>query len=303
MSLYTMACLAVYSMTDILATAAASRAMPPPEAVASLKELARLVATPGYSRTPDFRAESFENKQWDNFRKFKQTVILKTETKVDEAIVKVRMLLNKLSASNYDATVAALCDTVSTSPLSEAETAQLCEAIVSISGANAYYAPLYARMTKSLAAAVPGMAAAIAATVMGLRDALGELAYVPASDYDAFCAMNATKDKRRGQGAYVIGLAAGGVVDAVCVQEIVGRVADAVRSGIDVKDQRTHVEDMVSMLVLFVDQGAAVLELASAEQLLVDIARMSRKQHPGLSSKTVCVCMDYADARAKRPRT
>ena len=298
-----MASLAVYSMTDILATAAASRAMPPPEAVASLKELARLVGTPGYSRTPNFRAESFENKQWDNFRNFKQTVILKAETKVDEAIVKVRTLLNKLSAANYDATVATLCETVATSPLSEAETAQLCEAIVAISGANAYYAPLYARMTKSLAAAVPGMSAAIAAAVAGLRDALGELAYVPASDYDAFCAMNATKDKRRGQGAYVIGLAAGGVVDTVCVQDIVSRVADTVRAGLDTKDQRTHVEDMVSMLVLFVEQGRAVLDLVPSEQLLADIAAMSRKQHLGLSSKTVCICMDFVDARAKQART
>jgi hypothetical protein len=299
-----MATLVVYPLSQITALAARSTAMPPPEAVASLEELARLVGAPGFSRAPVFRqgggAASFENKQWENFRKFKPTVLVKTETKVEKAMLQVRTLLNKLSTANYDATVAELGKLFAASPLSGDETAELCDAIVAISGSNSYYAELYARMTESLLPLVPGLDGAITAAVASLRTALSELKHVPAADYDAFCAMNAAKDRRKGQGAYVICLAKLRVVEKEVVSGLVGCVVASIRSGMDDKEQRDHIDDMVSMLALFVTQGRSVLGKASApETLLVEMSTMSRKAHPGLSSRALCACMDFCDTMAK----
>ncbi len=299
-----MSTLVVYPLAQISTFAATATAMPPPEAVASLEELARLVAAPGFSRAPVFQrgggAASFENKQWENFRNFKPTVLVKTETKVEEAMLKVRTLLNKLSTANYDATVAELGKLFAASPLSSEETAELCEAIVAISGSNSYYAGLYAKMTKSLMSMLPGLGAVVGGAVDSLRGALGELKHIPAADYDAFCAMNAAKDRRKGQGAYVICLAECGVIGAELASGIVVCVADSIRSSMDDQTQREHVDDMVAMLVLFVTQGRSVLgEGSGAEKLLEEIAASSRKAHPGLSSRTICACMDFCDALRK----
>ena len=272
---------------------------PPSDAVASLNVLATLVGSPTYSKTPNFKRQAFENKQWDNFRVFKKTEIVAQPTTVMEACTtEVRQLLNKLTTVNFDDTQVNILKALGKGELSKDDVAELCEVVCKIGSGSTYYAGMYARMTAAIMATVPAMQQAVVTKLAGFSDTLSEITHVDHSDYDAFCRMNAKKDARKGVGVFLIHLAKAGVISGDQVVTMVNTLLTMVDSHLDDGDKKQHVEDLIGMIVLFLQEGEG--PLVNTDPSLKDgvrvLAGLKRKEHPGITSKAIFACMDYLES-------
>ena len=275
---------------------------PPPEAVASLDVLAGLVGSPTYSRTPNFKRQAFENKQWDNFRIFKKTeIVAQPTTAVEACTTAVRVLLNKLTGDNFDDTQANILEALGKGELSDDDVAELCEVVCKVGSSSTYYAGMYARMAAAIVETVPAMQLAVATKLDGFSATLNEIAHVDHSDYDAFCQMNAKKDARKGTGVFLIHLAKAGVVSGDQVATMVNTLLAMVDSHLDDSDKKQHVEDLIGMIVLFLREGEG--PLVNDDPSLKDgvrvLAGLKRREHPGITSKAIFACMDYLESLAR----
>ena len=272
---------------------------PPPEAIASLDVLASLVGSPTYSRTPNFKRQAFENKQWDNFRVFKKTEIVAQPTTVAEACTTaVRVLLNKLTVETFVDTRASILEALSRNELSDADVAELCEVVCKVGSGSTYYAGMYARMAAAIVETVPAMRLAVATKLDGFSATLSEITHVDHTDYDAFCRMNAKKDARKGTGVFLIHLAKAGVVSGDHVATMVNTLLTMVNSHLDEAEKKQHLEDLVGMIVLFLQEGEGPLvnDDSSLKDGVRVLAGLKRKDHPGITSKAIFACMDYLES-------
>jgi hypothetical protein len=271
---------------------------PPKEAVDSLIVLAGLVGSPTYSKTPNFRRDVFANKQWDNFRVFKKTeIVAKPTTEVERATTLVREHLNKLADTNFEATATSVLDVLNSRELSSDDVTSLCKCVCKTGSRSSYYAAMYARITARITQAIPQMKTIVSDHLSGFDASLSELSHVDSSDYDAFCAMNAKKESRKGLGVFMIGLADAGVLDRNVVTTMVKTVHSMIDENKDTDGKQKHVEDLVEMLITFIST-ACKAELGYTNlgrEFVTTLSMMKRQDHPGLSSKAIFACMDYLE--------
>ena len=270
----------------------------PKEALDSLSVLAGLVGSPTYNKTPNFRRDAFANKQWDNFRVFKKTeIVAKPTTEVERATTLVREHLNKLTETNFETTATSVLGVLSSRDLSPEDVTSLCECVCKTGSRSAYYAAMYARITARIVAAVPQMKATVSEHLSGFDASLSELTHVDSSDYDAFCAMNAKKEGRKGLGVFMIGLAAAGVLDRKVVTTMVTTLQSMVDENKDMAGKNKHVEDLVEMLITFIATAnkAEIGHANLGREFVKTLSEMKRRDHPGLSSKAIFACMDYLE--------
>ena len=271
-------------------------APPPPEVVSSLQALSKLVGSPSYSRTPNFRREVFQNKKWDNFRVFKKTeIVAEPKTAVEACATVVRGLLNKLTERTVDTTTASVLEAVQSSDLSSEDVSALCDVICEIGSASAYYAGTYAKIAAAMLESVSPMRGVIEAKLDGFADSLLEITSVSADDYDAFCKMNAQKEARKGSGLFLINLAKNGVVPTSYVIATCSQLDTMIRENLDDSEKRQHLEDLSAMLIAFLRETDSELRSEIGTMVIGEIAKMSRKDHAGLSSKTIFAAMDYLE--------
>ena len=275
--------------------------MPPPEVIASLEALSGLVGSPNYSRTPNFKRPTFENRRWDNFRTFVKTeIVSKPETAVEACAVTVRGLLNKLTDSNRASTTDSIVRALRSSELAESDVVELCEVICNVGSGSAYYAGMYASICAAMSAEVPEMKAAIASKLNGFAGSLVEIVAVGEDDYDAFCKMNAAKDARKGAGLFLINLALSGVVPVDYVADVGEQLVVMLRENLDDSGAKRHMEDLLAMAIAFLGEVGVLSSapLAGLDSLVKEVSDMSRKDHAGLTSKALFAAMDYVEELA-----
>lgn len=272
--------------------------LPPPEAMSSLDALSKLVGSPSYSRTPNFKRSAFENKRWENFRVFKKTEIVAEPATVLEACgTVVRGLLNKLTEKTVDSTTTAVLATIRSSKLTTTDVSELCDIVCEIGSGSSYYASVYAKIVASMLTEVDEMRAVIGTKLDGFASSLLEIKSVDSADYDAFCKMNAAKEARKGAGLFLINLTKNGVVPDSYVVDTCTQLSSLIEECIDDATKRQHVEDLVAILIAFLREMGSKMRapISGIDKLVADIATMDRKQHPGLSSKTIFAAMDYIE--------
>ena len=270
----------------------------PKEALDSLCVLAGLVGSPTYSKTPNFRRDAFANKQWDNFRVFKKTeIVAKPTTEVERATTLVRGHLNKLTDANFEAIITSILDVLNCRDLSPDDVTSLCECVCKTGSRSTYYAATYSRITARITEVVPQMKETVTDHLSGFDASLSELSHVDSSDYDAFCVMNAKKESRKGLGVFMIGLAEAGVLDRKVVLTMVKTLQTMVDQNKDTDGKQKHIEDLVEMMITFMSTaGQKVLDKWDECMAFVQaLAKMKRRDHPGLSSKAIFACMDYLE--------
>lgn len=276
---------------------------PPPEAISSLVALSKLVGSPSYSRTPNFKRTAFENRKWENFRVFKKTeIVAEPATAVEACTTVVRGLLNKLTEKTVDSTTTAVLSALDSNALASDDISELCDVVCEIGSGSAYYASIYAKIVAAMLEKVDEMRTAIGSKLDGFAGSLREIRSVSSEDYDAFCQMNAEKEARKGAGLFVINLAKNGVVPQSYVTDTCVQLAALITECLDDKMKRQHVEDMVAMFIAFLrEMGPDMRSVAAAgtgmviDGIIRDISCMDRKTRVGLSSKTVFAAMDYIE--------
>ncbi len=284
-----------------------------------IKQIATEVGSPEYIKTPQFpKKDKFMRKKgrnktdvlsaedWNKIRAFKATVIKKDEG-TEANINKIRQHLNKISEKTYDILQVKIFDEISIviNKCESSDKLQLIQRISSvifdIASSNAFYSTLYAKFYKSLLEHMPEMKSIFMNTFSECLQLFENIENIdPAKDYNRFCEVNKTNEKRRAVIKFYVNLMNINVISTSNIFDIIFKIKEKIELELDDINHVCTVDELAELLKIIIIDGHTLLKNeASWDDIKnhIDImAGTTASSKAGLSNKTVFKYMDIQDA-------
>ena len=284
-----------------------------------IKQIATEVGSPEYIKTPQFpKKDKFIRKKgrnkkdilsvedWNKMRAFKPTVIKKNEG-TEANISKIRQHLNKISEKTYDILQVKIFDEISTvmNKCESSDKLQLIERISSvifdIASSNAFYSTLYAKFYKSLLEHTPEMKSIFMNNLSECLQLFENIENIdPAKDYNKFCEVNKTNEKRRAVIKFYVNLMNIDVIPVANIFDIIFKIKEKILFHLQDKNHISTIDELAELLKIISIDGYSLLKNNSSWNDVKDhidiMASTSASTKAGLSNKTVFKYMDIQDA-------
>lgn len=267
-----------------------------------------------------FSRSSIDTKEidWETARNFKTTKIA-TKEGVDKHINDIRVMLNKLSAKNYDtqksvviSKIMEILETLNVDPADNSDDeddyaivsdgkldqCKIANAVLDIASANKFLSELYSDLYLELV----GQNAIFNEILVGFTDkyiaTIHEIHYIDANvDYDGFCNYNKTNDTRKSMATFIVNLMKRGLISNIVVLNMIVELQNLTNKYIDEENRTNEVDEITENIALFVSMCKPVLSnepiwTATIAPNIKQMTTMKAKEHKSLSSRVVFKYMD-----------
>lgn len=244
---------------------------------------------------------------WENVRTpaFMPTKI-QTKEGIEKQINDFRILLNKISAKNYETQrdlIFSKMDEIllTNEENSDTDLEKIASTIFDIASANKFYSDLYADLYVELINKFEIFDDLLDGLLDKYYESLKNIHYVDHNiDYDGFCNYTKTNDLRKAMASFIINLMKKGAVEKEKVLSLILSIQKLVREYVDSENRSNEVDEIIENLFLLLTQGN--LTLRSEEKWTSDIllylrelSTLKSKDCKSLSSRAVFKCMDILD--------
>lgn len=284
-----------------------------------IHELTMQVSSPNYSKTPLFKTEpasttastatSSGAKYRDNKKRplfhhhnnvppaykagEKQT---DAKTAAETHLVKIRLLLNKLTDKNFLDIRNAILPILDEVPNQE----EIGALIFDIASKNRFYSKIYAELYSECVLKYTSMHEILERKFNQFTELFNNIQYVDsAADYDAFCENNKLNEKRKSLSMFYFHLMTNGSVSKEKFVQVTLHLLSKVVEYMDQEDKKNVVDELIETIILVYDKTGALYEGSHATldgksipQVIEWISTCKVKEHAGLSSKTIFKLMD-----------
>jgi len=286
------------------------------ETVAIINTLASRVGAPEYQRTPVFKKRGHDGGRrprpqravitaddWQEMRNFKSQKLHKNEDGIEKEIDDLRMLLNKLTETNYqemrDKIVVALTKILESEP-EEADLMKVGVSIFEIGCLNKFWAKLYAQLYKDLIGTFPIMNSIYKKNFESFLSLFDVIRFISAEeDYDKFCEVNKENEKRRSISSFFVHLMKNNVLSQDKIMNIINILKSKFQICIEENNMRNEVNEIGANLCILIREGRDTLngndDWPAVEKFVEDVSDMNHKDHISLTSKVVFMFMDLSD--------
>lgn len=288
----------------------------------TIQKLSDQVGAPEYIKTPQFPKRECVNNSlkqknvscddWEHIRSFKATKMVKPEG-IDEVVSSVRKHLNKLSEKNYLSVSEEICAELSQlvgedEPLDKVlvECHKVGDAIFTIASGNTFYSKLYANLLKDLMNKFDFMSEIVITHFKNFKDIFSTIEYCsPNKDYDRFCEINKTNDKRRAIATFYVNLMKLEVIEQNEILNIIKYLQEYQYRVMYEADNTYVVDELSEVLFIMITDSKALFEVAISDEItkiwnsIVDdvkaTSKLKKKDRPGITSKCIFKHMDILD--------
>lgn len=243
-----------------------------------IEDLAKEVGTPGYVCTPSFAK--------------KHIVFRAPQQKEKNPIDEIRKNMNKLSERTFESLKDKIID-----DLENTDPASVAELMFTIASGNAFYSNLYARLYK------------IICDRFNVIDPPKTPDFVffspiehcnPNDDYDRYCEITKTNERRRALALFCVNLMNEGAVDSTIVYDLLEDIRKRIDSSVATTNGKPITDELSELLYIVIVNSKERLRNDNRWREYVRyIEKMtSLKQTPenGLTNKCIFKCMDLLDA-------
>ena len=282
----------------------------PDDTLALINKLSDMVGAPSYSKTPIFtkkglpgkrrkRAEEITDEEWEILRNFQTTTIVRKEgieKKLDEA----RILFNKITSINYEKMKDKIIEIVREFGEDKEGMNKICNFIFDIASTNKFYSELYAQLYSDLIAEFGILKSIFEDSFSSYLVLFEQIDTCSAEeDYDMFCKINKTNDKRRSMSLFVVNLMKHNIIDISRVMMIVLRLQQDFNKLITEKNQKIKVEEISENIFIIVSNSVNTLRLHSDWNNLYlqmkNISTSKVKDYNSLTNKAIFKYMDIIE--------
>lgn len=249
---------------------------------------------------------------WENVRvpAFTPTKI-QTKEGIEKQINDFRILLNKISAKNYetqrDLIFTKMDDILLTNEEnSEIDLERIASTIFDIASANKFYSDLYADLYVELINKFEIFDNLLDGLLDKYYESLKNIHYVDHNvDYDGFCNYTKTNDLRKAMASFIINLMKKGAIEKEKVINLVFSVQTLLKEYIDSDDRSNEVDEIIENLFLLLTQSSTLLNieekwLSEILPYIKELSALKSKDCKSLSSRAVFKCMDILDNLNKK---
>tara|TARA_X000001036_G_scaffold380811_1_gene372450 strand:- start:526 stop:1446 length:921 start_codon:yes stop_codon:yes gene_type:complete len=283
----------------------------PKETMMLINKLSEMVGAPTYQKTPIFsrnnnikKRNKNDNKINDNFnndwnaiRNFKTTQIKKGENK---NINEVRVLLNKLTNNNYDKIKGEIITIIEDNQDNQDNLTELCNFIFDIASTNKFYSELYAELYYHLLTSYKILENIFRNSFnqyIKLFDNIETCS--PTQDYDLFCRINKTNEKRRAMSLFIVNLMKKNIITSEQVIDIVIHLQNVIESDLNNENEKVKIEELCENIFLIYTNGHNQIKIVplfdDLFKRIANITTLDIKEHKGLSNKVKFKYMDIVE--------
>ena len=298
----------------------------PKEALDVIEQLAGQVGASDYIRTPQFqktsaargrrRGRGAVDQPADGWGSTRRPRVAKKEG-IDGIISSIRVHLNKITVKTFAEQTEAVRRLVESLGEDMAHALPLvADALFTIASGNAFYSSLYADLYGNLSGTHEVLLSTLESHLDGVGALFDSIEWCdPNDDYDRFCDINKTNDKRRALALFCVNLMKRGLVPVDRVEAMIVSLESRLVESVDGEGAAPVNEELSELLFALVVNAADPSHLNThaerkawfrswrvkpcVEEYTRKIAGMKARDHPGLSNKAVFKHMDMQDSLRK----
>jgi len=242
--------------------------------------------------------------KWEAIPALKPTKMVLKEG-IEKSINDIRVLLNKISAKNYDIQKTAIIEAVLSLCINDGENVKedkrrVVETIFTIASANKMMSELYADLYLELVKTDAMFNDIMIEFVEQYKSSIFEIHYVDANvDYDGFCKYNKINDLRKSLAIFIVNLMKRGLVSRSHVMSMIDQFQKTSFEYVDQENKTNEVEEITENIFILISMCKSISEIVSdsfwIENIQTNIenfSKMKAKDHVSLSSRVVFKYMD-----------
>ena len=305
----------------------------PEETLENISQLSLQVGSPDYVRTPVFKkrenpmkiepvskelggfkkgkrgkaTEIINDDDWDVVRTFQATKI-EEKVGIDFQIDNIRVYLNKMSDKNYidmRNRIIENIDKLIEENITSEDMLRISSAIFDIASTNRFYSKIYADLYSDLSTKYNMMKEIFEKNFEKFTDLFNNIEYVdPKVNYDRFCEINKTNEKRKAFASFYLNLMFNGIIPKSQIMEITRNLLSQVYSFISIDDKKNEVDELTETIGILYkrdlyddDEGDEYeqIEGYTINEIVERIANSKVKDYKSLTNKSLFKFMDLID--------
>ena len=305
----------------------------PEETLENISQLSLQVGSPDYVRTPVFKkrenpmkiepvskelggfkkgkrgkaTEIINDDDWDVVRTFQATKI-EEKVGIDFQIDNIRVYLNKMSDKNYidmRNRIIENIDKLIEENITSEDMLRVSSTIFDIASTNRFYSKIYADLYSDLSTKYNMMKEIFEKNFEKFTDLFNNIEYVdPKVNYDRFCEINKTNEKRKAFALFYLNLMFNGIIPKSQIMEITRNLLSQVYSFISIDDKKNEVDELTETVAILYkrdmyddDEGDEYeqIEGYTINEIVERIANSKVKDYKSLTNKSLFKFMDLID--------
>jgi hypothetical protein len=267
-----------------------------------LKEIELKVGSPNYIKTPIFKNKksNYYGEDWNSIRSFKKTTIKETNNKLEEVITQIRNVLNKLTKETFEENCDMLLDIIDNNELSQENMYIISKLIFDIASQNAFYSEIYAEMYRVLMTKYEIMIDMFNKNLNDFIKIFDIIDYVnPEQDYDKFCIINKQNEERKSLSKFFVNLMNLDMISETTIINIILKLQNKIKELCDDKNKKNHIDELSENLFILITLSYNNIKndkvFLKIFENIKTTSELNRKQHPGISNKSIFKHMDIID--------
>lgn len=300
----------------------------PSDVMDKISSLATQVGSPDYVKTPVFKKrenpmrvevkdlpkrkrgnrsmEIVNDDDWDNLRTF-QTTKIETKTGLDAEFDAIRGFINKMTDKNYIDMRTKIVEIMErlVADHATADLSAIGANIFDIASSNRYYSKIYADLYADLSGRFAFVKSKYEENFQKFADLFEHIEYVdPNENYDRFCEINKTNERRKSLATFYLNLMYCGVISKADIMTITRNLLANVYAYISLDNKKNEVEELMETVALlykkdiYADDTGDTYEQIDGHtigEIIDHIATSKVKDYKSLTNKALFKCMDLVE--------
>lgn len=303
----------------------------PEDTLKNISELALQVGSPDYVKTPVFlkrenpmkmesiqkdsgnfkknkrggkATEIINDNDWDAIRTF-QTTKIEEKNEFNSQIDSIRIQLNKLTDKNYidmRNKIFEIIDNLITQNITAEDMAKVSTIIFDIASTNRFYSKMYADLYSELSIKYMSMKITFENNFKNFTELFNTIEYVdPIVNYDRFCEINKTNEKRKALAAFYFNLMTNGCIPKKQIIDITKNLLSQMYTFISEDNKKNEVDELTETVAilykkdLYKNHIEDKIDGFTINEIVVKIANSKVKDYKSLTNKSLFKFMDLIE--------
>jgi hypothetical protein len=295
----------------------------PEKTIETISQLAIQVGSPDYIRTPTFkkqenqlknvtvikeplrkgkRIKHISNEDVELIRTF-QTTKIEEKSGIDGKIDIIRAHLNKISNNNYidlRNKIIEIIDNLIKENITCDDMLRFSSTIFEMASTNRFYSKVYADLYSDLLSKYQIMNEVFKQNLEQFTNLFNTIEYIdPKINYDKFCEINKTNEKRKSLATFYLNLMINGIISKQQIMKITRNLLYQIYIFISIDDKKNEVDELTETIAILYkkiddDKGEEyeLIEGYTISQIIEKFAKSKVKDYKSLTNKSLFKFMD-----------
>ena len=256
----------------------------------------------GDRRGPRRQDQQITDEDWETIRAFQATELVRVKG-IESHINNVRASLNRLTNDNYDENRDTILNEISDlirDNASDESLLKIGNSIFNTASSNQFYSALYARLFNDLLQQYSMFGTIFDASLSEFLGLFRSIEYCdPKKDYDKFCEMNKTNDRRKAMSLFIVNLMKQGIVAPDQVIELVLDLQKMIRDYLKTPGKTNELDEISENLFIIIKNSHQHLisleEWVNVLNSVTYISLLKIKSYPSITNKTIFKHIDILE--------